>query len=121
MEQKHKERINHWSKAKEGKNDIALRAMEELNGIKQKKLEKMQIDKIEESRKKVKEERMLGEAADELVLKKLMLEKETIKRQKLFKERLTQEHTTDEAVMNPFNDFILSTPVISYTPAELSQ
>ena len=80
MEQKHKERINHWFKAKEGKNDIALRAIEELNGIKQKKLEKMQIDKIEESRKKVKEERMLGEAADELVLKKLMLEKETIKR-----------------------------------------
>jgi hypothetical protein len=95
--------------------------MEELNGIKQKKLEKMQIDKIEESRKKLKEERMLGEAADELVLKKLMLEKETIKRQKLFKERLTQDHTTDEAVMNPFNDFILSTPVISYKPAELSQ
>lgn len=74
---KHNYKSQMWSKAKEPKNDIALRAIEEMNTIKQQRIKKQLSERIEEAKKKERVDSLQEMAANQLLLSKLMLDKET--------------------------------------------
>ena len=51
-----------WSKVKEPTNPIALRAVEEFQALKQKRIEKQNKDRVEEAKKIQKQERLNSQA-----------------------------------------------------------
>lgn len=95
-----------WTKAKEPTNDIALRAIEEMNGIKQQRIKKQLSERIEEAKKKERVDQMHEMAANQLLLSKLMLEKETSQRKQQVREQLGAE----QQQVSPFYEFILNAP-----------
>lgn len=107
----------HWHKAKDGKNDIALRAIEEMNAIKEQRIKKQQAERIEEVKRKEREERIHDQVAIDRAMSKLLLEKDASQYRQNFTEKLRAidgSVTQAEILsMSPFYENILASPILN--------
>lgn len=107
----------HWQKAKDAKNDIAMRAIEEMNAIKEQRIKKQQAERIEEVRRKEREERIHDQVAIDRAMSKLLLERDAFQHRQKFTEKLRAiDGSLSQAEMlqmSPFYENILASPILS--------
>ena len=77
---KNKKKELDWAKVKDPSNKIALRAVEEFQALKQKRIEKQNKDRLEEAKKRQKEDRMKSQAKLEVAKRGMMLERDSMLR-----------------------------------------
>lgn len=74
-----------WSEIKEPKNKIALRAVEEIQKVKQARFEKQNRERLEEAKKQQKAIRLENSAKTEVAKRVIVLERESLVRKQKVK------------------------------------
>ena len=87
-----------WEKAKEPRNKLALRAVEQYNAMRQKKLEREFKEAVEEAKKKQRQDKLNQNAQKEVQRRGQVLEREQVQRRERMLAVLSVDGSTAESV-----------------------
>jgi colicin import membrane protein len=125
--QRKRERL--LSEIKEPKSELALKAIEQVNQIRQKRLAQENQRRVEELRRQTRLEKMQGEAAQDVQISRLILEREQTERRQKVRDMLQEspekpsqlQLQLQQKELNPFYQYLLDNPQHSQKKKQLSK